>query len=104
MFSAPVRFNVSLARVISSDVSQCTDSRTPPFLTRPSYRLASYSGIPIPTSAPTNPPTAPAHAEPRECPHDRARRDEWPQSWDGERPDAREQTQRASDGPASGDT
>jgi hypothetical protein len=47
MSSAPVRFSTSFARVISSAVSQCTDSRTPPSLTRPSYRLASYSGISV---------------------------------------------------------
>src|ERR1700730_6826051 len=57
--SAPVRLSTSFARVISSDVSQCTESRMPPFFTRPSYRLASNSGMPMPTNAPTRPPTAP---------------------------------------------
>ena len=36
MSSAPVRFRMSFARVISSDVAQWTDSRTPPSFTRPS--------------------------------------------------------------------
>src|SRR5215469_5441280 len=34
--SAPVRFIISFARSISSDVLQWIDIRTPPFLTRPS--------------------------------------------------------------------
>src|SRR5262249_26770834 len=41
------------------DRSECTESRIPPLRMRPSYRFASYSGIPIPTSAPATPPTAP---------------------------------------------
>ena len=36
MSLAPVPFNKSLAREICSDVSQCTDSKVPPFLTKPS--------------------------------------------------------------------
>ena len=36
MSLAPVRSRMAFARVISSDVSQCTDSRTPPSFTRPS--------------------------------------------------------------------
>ena len=36
MSAAPVRFRMFFARVISSDESQCTDIRTPPFFTRPS--------------------------------------------------------------------
>src|SRR5271169_1254995 len=35
-----------------------------PFLTFPSYRLASYSGMPSPTRAPVTPPTAPPTAAP----------------------------------------
>ena len=57
--SAPVIFMMSLARLISSEVSQWTDSKIPPSFTRPSYRFASYSGIPNPMSAPVKPPTAP---------------------------------------------
>ena len=34
--SPPVRSTTSLARLISSDVSQCTERRIPPFLRRPS--------------------------------------------------------------------
>jgi hypothetical protein len=64
MSSAPLDFNKSLARLICADVSQWTDSRVPPFLTRPSYLLASYSGIPMPTKAPTMPPTAPPTPRP----------------------------------------
>lgn len=72
MFSAPVWFNKSFALEIRSGVSQCTDNNTPPFLTRPSYRFASYSGIPMLTSVPTNPPTAPPDAQTRKAGHDRS--------------------------------
>src|SRR5277367_4110898 len=64
MSCAPVCFNRSLAPATFSDVSQCTDNRIPPALMCPSYRLASYSGIPIPTSAPITPPTAPPTPSP----------------------------------------
>ncbi len=57
--SPPVRFNTSIARAISSVLSQCTERRIPPFCRRPSYCLASYSGIPTPINAPANPPTHP---------------------------------------------
>ena len=42
-----------------SESSECTDNRMPPFLTCPSYRFASYSGMPMPTRAPEMTPTAP---------------------------------------------
>src|SRR5579862_509479 len=38
--------------------------RIPPLLTRPSYRLASYSGMPIPIRAPARPPTTPPTPRP----------------------------------------
>src|SRR4029453_13421207 len=44
------------------------DSRTLPSFTRPSYRLASYSGMPMPTRAPTRPPTAPPTPRPASAP------------------------------------
>src|SRR5437870_3806247 len=59
MSSAPVRSRTLFARSISSEVSQWTESKMPPSVRRPSYLFASYSGIPIPTSAPARPPTAP---------------------------------------------
>src|ERR1700693_1161606 len=46
MSSAPVRFRMSFARFTSSEVSQCTETKIPPFCNRPSYRFASYSGMP----------------------------------------------------------
>lgn len=62
--SAFVVFRTSLARLISSDVSQCTDRRIPPFCSRPSYLFASNSGIPMPIRAPVTPPTAPPTPSP----------------------------------------
>src|SRR5258708_5418109 len=47
------------ARSISPEVSQGTESKIRPLVTRLSYLLASYSGIPMPTSAPARLPTAP---------------------------------------------
>src|SRR5256885_12689669 len=36
MSSAPARFMMSLARLTSSEVAQCTETRIPPFWIRPS--------------------------------------------------------------------
>ena len=52
----------------SSELSQCTERRIPPSLTRPLYRFASYSGMPKPTRAPTKPPTAPPTPSPASAP------------------------------------
>ncbi len=65
---APELFRRSMAFEISSDVSQCIESNVPPSFTAPSKRLASYSGIPIPTSAPTTPPTVPPTPTPARAP------------------------------------
>ena len=62
--SAPVSSRICFACLVQSELSQCTERRIPPFLTRPSYRFASYSGMPRPTSAPSNPPTVPTTPTP----------------------------------------
>src|ERR1039457_2514428 len=63
-FCPPAALRTSLARLISSAVSQCTESRISPFCRRPSYLLASNSGIPMPIKAPVTPPTAPPTPNP----------------------------------------
>ena len=54
--SPPADFRTSFARLISSAVSQCTESRISPFCRRPSYLLASNSGMPMPIKAPVTVP------------------------------------------------
>lgn len=68
MSVARVRSSTSFAVLISSDVSQCTERSTPPARMRPSYRFASYSGRPSPTSAPMSPPAVRASRPPRRPP------------------------------------
>ncbi len=59
---------ISFAFATHSASSQCTERSIPPLTIRPSYRFASYSGIPNPIRAPVKPPTAPPTPKPANAP------------------------------------
>ena len=64
MSSPPAASKIVFARSVSAEFSEWTEMSALPPLTFPSKRLASYSGMPMPTNVPVRPPTVPPTAAP----------------------------------------
>ena len=82
---------------VQSELSEWTDSRMPPFWTLPSYRLASYSGMPRPISAPADSADCAADGAAGQRRHDRPRCDERAKAGNRQRADAGQPAERSAD-------
>src|ERR1700687_4482501 len=97
MSVAPSRLKISLALSTSLPSSAWTEMSMLPLRILPSYCLASYSGIPRPTSAPVIPPAgAPTAAPPSRRPHDGTGSDERADAGNRERADSNQPAQPAA--------